>query len=512
MKKLIDAIFSRIRQLRWKLTLSYTLVTVAALLILEIVLMVVMMINVAKESTIKPESVFNDLETDYSALASAYLSETPPDKGGLRKLLGQYNSSSMDSYPIRVGNLLFGASSTNILSVIFLAPDGTVIDTLPHDLLENTRAGEEFEVSEIPGLEGPLRAAFTGVTNYDYLYAYGEKNRIVGAVPIFSAKYDILPEDVVAPILNETGPVVGAIAFIQKTGFWEVWTFSQIVQQVWVSLLFILLFAAILGAIIGSITARGLVGRLKKLFDSAHSWSQGDFSVLVDDSSGDELGRLAKGLNAMAGQLANLLVERQQLSVMEERNRLARDLHDSVKQQAFAASAQLGAARTRFRSNPVQAEVHMVESEKLMYEVRLELTDLIQELRPIALQGRGLATAVREYVLDCSNQTDIEIDVRIHGERALPLEVEQALFRIVQGALANVARHSQADHAEVLMIYGPDTITLNIADNGRGFCVNSKHNGFGLPSMYERAELINGDLSIESEIGKGTRVTVKCAC
>ena len=102
--------------------------------------------------------------------------------------------------------------------------------------------------------------------------------------------------------------------------------------------------------------------------------------------------------------------------------------------------------------------------------------------------------------------------LRIHGERVLPLEIEQALFRIVQGGLANVARHSQADHAEVLMIYGPDSITLSITDNGRGFCVNSKHNGFGLPSMYERAELINGDLSIESEIGKGTRVTVKCAC
>jgi signal transduction histidine kinase len=511
MKKINNAIFSRIRQLRWKLTLSYTLVTVAALLIMELVLMVVMMINVAKESTIKPENIFKDLETDYATLARTYLSETPPDISGLRKLLRQYNSSSMDSYPIKVGNLLIGASSTNILSVIFLAADRTVIDTLPHDLLENTRAGEQFEVSEIPGLEEPLLAAFTGVTNFDYLYAYGEKNRIVGAIPIFSTKFDSWPEDEVAHIYNEPSPVAGSIAFIRKTGFWEVWTFPQIVQQVWVSLLFIMLFAAILGAIIGSITARGLVGRLKKLFDSAHSWSQGDFSVLVDDSSGDELGGLAQGLNSMAAQLANLLVERQQLSVMEERNRLARDLHDSVKQQAFAASAQLGAARTRFRSGPEQAEAHMVEAEKLMYEVRLELTDLIQELRPIALQGRGLATAVREYVLDCSNQTDIEIDVRIHGERALPLEIEQALFRIVQGGLANVARHSQADHAEVMMIYGPETIKLSITDNGRGFCVNSKHNGFGLPSMYERAELINGDLSIESEIGKGTRVTVKCA-
>jgi NarL family two-component system sensor histidine kinase LiaS len=296
---------------------------------------------------------------------------------------------------------------------------------------------------------------------------------------------------------------------MRKTGIGEVWTFSEIARQVGISLLFITIFAAVLGTIIGSLTARGLVSRLKKLFVSADAWSQGDFTVFVDDPSGDELGRLAQGLNHMAAQLENLLEERHQMSVMEERNRLARDLHDSVKQQAFAASAQLGAARAHFHPDPDEAEGHLVEAEKLLYEVRQELSDLIRELRPFALQGRGLATAVREYAVDCSNQTGIEIYVRTQNERTLPLEVEQALFRIVQGALANVARHSQANRAEIRLAYGVDELTLTISDNGRGFDVTKQHNGLGLRSMYERAEMINGELMVESALGRGTKVRIK---
>jgi len=214
----------------------------------------------------------------------------------------------------------------------------------------------------------------------------------------------------------------------------------------------------------------------------------------------------------MVTQLEHLLEERHQISVIEERNRLARDLHDSVKQQAFAASAQLGAALTHFKPDPEEAEVHLAEAEKLLDDVRQELTDLIRELRPVALKGRGLATAVCEYASDCANQTNIDIDVRTQGERPLPLETEQTLFRIVQGTLANVVQHSQASHASILLNYGPSTLVLTVSDNGRGFDTSKRHNRLGLRSIQERAELIKGNLKIESDFGKGTKVTVKCNC
>jgi signal transduction histidine kinase len=509
MRKLFALLICRLRQLRWKLTLSYTLVTVAALLVLEIAFIIGLAVNLAKETKVKPELVFNDLHSEYTSLVSSYLSKIPPDIEGLREHLGQYKANSTNTEPIMLGNFFLGAFTTNITYLIFLDADGTLIDTLPHGFLENAHVGKNFVVSEIPGLEEPLKLALSGETDYNKLYTFSANNRMVGAVPVIREKYRVVNQ--VAPILSESDQdqVLGAVAFMRKMGVNEVWTFSEIARQVGISLLFITVFAAVLGTIIGSLTASGLVWRLKKLFVSADAWSQGNFSIFVDDPSGDELGRLAQGLNHMAAQLENLLEERQQMSVIEERNRLARDLHDSVKQQAFAASAQLGAARAHFHPDPEEAEEHLVEAEKLLYEVRQELTDLIQELRPFALKGRGLATAVREYALDCSNQTGIDISVRIQNERPLPLDIEQALFRIVQGALANVARHSQADRAEVRLIYGMEYLTLTISDNGSGFDFTKQHHGLGLRSMYERAEKIHGNLLVESAPGRGTKVSIR---
>jgi signal transduction histidine kinase len=502
---------SRLHQLRWKLTLSYTLVTVAALLILEIAFIIGLAFNLAQETKVKPELVFEDLYSEYTPLVSSYLSKIPPDIEGLREHLGQYKSDSTDTEPIMLGNFFLGAFTTNITYVIFLNSDGELIDTIPHGFLENTRVGEIFNVSEIPGLEEPLQRALSGEADHNNLYNFGVKNRMVGAVPVTRDKYRMANE--AAPILGESDQdqVLGAVAFMRKMGIGEVWTFPEIARQVGISLLFITIFAAVLGTIIGSLSARGLVWRLKNFFASADAWGQGNFNVFVDDSSGDELGRLAQGLNHMAAQLENLLEERQQMSVMEERNRLARDLHDSVKQQAFAASAQLGAARAQFHPDPVEAEEHLVEAEKLLNEVRQELTDLIRELHPFALQGRRLGTAVREYALDCSNQTGIDINVLIQNERSLPLEIEQALFRIVQGALANVARHSQADRAEIRLVYGMEELTLTISDNGRGFDTTKQYHGIGLRSMIERAEMINSELLVQSALGRGTKVRIKSA-
>jgi signal transduction histidine kinase len=132
-------------------------------------------------------------------------------------------------------------------------------------------------------------------------------------------------------------------------------------------------------------------------------------------------------------------------------------------------------------------------------------------MRPAALEGKGLATALREYIVRWSEGAEIPADFRVQGERRVPLEVEQALFRVAQEALANVARHSGAGHAEVDLAYAPDAITLRIADDGRGF--DSSRNpggGFGLQSMRERLVRLGGHVNVESAPGKGTRV--ECFC
>ena len=207
-------------------------------------------------------------------------------------------------------------------------------------------------------------------------------------------------------------------------------------------------------------------------------------------------------------EIERLFEQTKELAIIEERNRLARDLHDSAKQKAFAALAQIGTAGGIIQNNPSSAREHLNEAENLVYDVIQELTFLIQEMYPLALKEKGLATSVREYLYEWENRTDIPVTVHIEGERRLPFKVEQALYRISQESLANVARHSHANKVEVAMDYGVETVCLSISDNGCGFNPRQKPNGIGLRSIKERAESIGGQVTIESTIGKGTCVNV----
>jgi signal transduction histidine kinase len=205
---------------------------------------------------------------------------------------------------------------------------------------------------------------------------------------------------------------------------------------------------------------------------------------------------------------AQLFEQTRELAVVEERSRLARDLHDSAKQKAFAALAQLGAAGGTVKRNPALAKGHLAEAENLVYEVIQELTFLIQELYPRALKENGLVTALREYVFDLENRSDLQIDLKFERERQLSLNIEQALYRIAQEALANVVRHSRASAVKMTVLYQTDALEMVVADNGQGFNLEQRCTGMGLRSMRERAEMIDGTLRIESAEGQGTRILV----
>jgi len=269
--------------------------------------------------------------------------------------------------------------------------------------------------------------------------------------------------------------------------------------------------AALLGLIFGSVTAWGLTRRLRRLALAARSWSRGDFSVYVKDRSHDELGQLGRELNQMAREVENLVQTRSELATLEARGRFARDLHDSVKQQVFATSLQIAAARAMLARDPAAAEAHLKQAADLVRQSQKELNVLIHEMRPAALEGKGLAGALQDCAAEWSKRAEIPIDVHVRGERETPLEVEQALFRVAQEALANVARHSGASRAEVDLIYGPDALTLRVSDDGRGFDASKTNgSGFGLHSMSERLAALGGSLGVESRVGAGTTVTGVC--
>lgn len=216
---------------------------------------------------------------------------------------------------------------------------------------------------------------------------------------------------------------------------------------------------------------------------------------------------LERQVSERTREIERLFEQTKELAVIEERNRLARELHDSAKQKAFAALAQLGTANGLIQHDVRAAKSHINEAENLVYDVIQELTFLIQEMYPLALKEKGLVTSLREYVFEWETRTDIPVSLQAENEIRLPLEMEQAIYRIAQESLANVARHSRASYTEISVIYSHNSVTLNIRDNGQGFDPSHKPLGIGLRSMQERAESIGGRLAIKSMPGTGTTVS-----
>jgi signal transduction histidine kinase len=265
------------------------------------------------------------------------------------------------------------------------------------------------------------------------------------------------------------------------------------------------LWIALCFGIVGLITLamRGTEGIYAVVFYSITFIVCGFFGYTIQqvERARDRNQRLVEELQATQRKL-------QDLAVMEERNRLARDLHDSVKQQVFAISMQLGAARVLL-NEANQAYGPVTEAERLAKQAGAELTTLIRELRPAGLESKTLATALREYVTEWSRQNGIAADLKVDGVSASPWPGDETLFRVAQEALANVARHSKAGQVTVELAHEDNEIILTVEDNGVGFDMGRIEKGVGLDSMRERLEAIEGQLEISSQKSRGTRVVAR---
>jgi NarL family two-component system sensor histidine kinase LiaS len=478
---------NRFQQLRWRLTLTYTGVTLAALLTVELILLVltgvgiVMLIN----SGFLPAMLVEAANADYAPVLRFYLEQSPPDQNGINDWLQGVGSASSVTLP-----LSFEATD----EMLVVGSDGKLLAVRPADLLESKLIGQPFDRQLVPGLARPLDAALSGSEDAGRLYSLVEEDRkVVFALPIWDE-----PHEQVLGVLVAIGAMPTVLSQL-----------AEVLPILGISALFFTIIAALAGTVYGFLAARGPVERLNRLSEASIAWSQGDFSTRVEDTSGDELGQLAQRLNEMSQELQELLETRRELAVVEERNRLARDLHDSAKQQAFAAAGQISAAHKLIKNDPEAAETHIEEAEQLTLALRQELTNLIQQLRPAALEGKGLATALNDYCEEWSRQNAIKVGLRIQHQRQLDLEIEQTIFRILQEALANIARHSNANQVEIDLIYKNEHVTCNIRDNGDGFDPENTDGGLGLRSMAERAIKVGGDLEIASEVGEGTSISIR---
>lgn len=204
-----------------------------------------------------------------------------------------------------------------------------------------------------------------------------------------------------------------------------------------------------------------------------------------------------------------LMEQGQQVAVLDERRRLARELHDSVTQSLFSMSLLAQVVPDLWELDPGEARAMLGQIRDLTRSALAEMRALLFELRPAALGKQELAQALRQHATVFEQRTGIRVTVDVHGDWVLPTAVEQALFRIAQEALANVARHAHAAQVQ-LSLQGGDPLRLRVADDGHGFDPARVGDGhLGLVSMRERVEAIGAQMRIHSSASGGTEVVVE---
>jgi signal transduction histidine kinase len=215
---------------------------------------------------------------------------------------------------------------------------------------------------------------------------------------------------------------------------------------------------------------------------------------------------------AIAIENARLFEASRELSVIEERNRLARELHDAMTQNLFSLSLTAEAAGGLVRTYPGRAEAEIDHVRRLARETQAELRSLIFELRPPRLETDGLVATVGKDLEVLGRAHGLKADLRVHGAPELASAAEVELYRIVQEALNNAVRHARAESVAVDVNATDGTVTVTVRDDGVGFDPAARairERRLGLTSMRERAESLGGTLTIESAPRSGTTVRVE---
>ena len=221
----------------------------------------------------------------------------------------------------------------------------------------------------------------------------------------------------------------------------------------------------------------------------------------IAKAAAEDVSRRLEGAQAMIGRLA----------VDAERQRLSRDLHDSVKQQVFAASMQIGAASSLLRRDLAAADSALHAAATLTAGAATQLNSVIYELRPDGREEGDLVSALHDVVSEWGRQNALHITLRSDsaaGALALDPDRVHGLTQVVSEALANAVRHSRSDTATVHAgIYG-DRLRITVSDEGVGFTPGCASGGLGLTTMHERMSELGGDLRISSRPGTGATVEV----
>lgn len=278
--------------------------------------------------------------------------------------------------------------------------------------------------------------------------------------------------------------------------------------QIWIGSIVIVMVAALLasfpfkesiGYVIIYPTALFLFAGLSYLAKQA-SEARDQSELLLAD-----LQKANQQLQAYADQV-------KELAATNERNRLARELHDSVTQIIFGLTLSAQAARILLTKDPKRVAGELDHLQELAKNALVEMRALVQELRPSSSITETLTDCLQRIVRERKTTDGLSINLEVIGDRTLPEAVKSELYRVVQEATQNIVKHARTNQASItLELNRPNAIRIIIADQGRGFDLPSstpQPGHLGLTSMKERVEALGGNLEIESAPGKGTRLII----
>ncbi|TNJ55600.1 sensor histidine kinase [Paenibacillus hemerocallicola] len=316
---------------------------------------------------------------------------------------------------------------------------------------------------------------------------------------------------------------LGALAIVLG-GFaigWLYWRDTLSVNNLWIEYVLLLVGS-------GLVVAYLITAQLQRKIDRLHlailQLANGNLGERIQPSGGDPFDRIYGDFNDMASSIEKRVMLLQKVgeenvmlqaksnedAVIEERKRLARDLHDTVSQQMFAIHMSASSLAKMVERGQTESVGPILEQLVSMSNLtQKQLRSMIAQLRPIELEGRRLSEALDKWFPDYCRQNGLQgsMDIRLAG--SLSDGIEHQLFLIIQEGMANVVKHASARHVALSLHDNGNQYVLQIHDDGQGFESDTvRVNSYGLSTMRERAQKLGGNMEIRSKAGAGTRIKI----
>jgi signal transduction histidine kinase len=505
--------------LRAKMAGSYVLVTAAAVLVLEIVVLVLVVPGLLFDASIGDRTVPVQLTAqDYAGRAAqAYaLRGHLPDAGelllgdpSLRLRPGEARAAPGGNGVLVPNTSTAQADTTRPMTVALLLDldERIVNSSYPARYRVGASGTDLIPSTAFAKLRQNRKGAFgqSATRDGDVLWAVAPVFVLTdpGDPKTIDKSGALDPVGVVYVQVPASADLPARIEGTDRSRLWQ-----NLSAQLAVGLL-VLVVALPVGAVFGLFSTRRLIGRLRRLAASAVAVADGDYRHRVPVSGADEVAQLEANFNRMAERLADAMAAERQLAGASERARIARELHDSISQDLFSLRLLAGGLRRALPADsPLYPRVEAME--RTASGTMHEMQALLLELRPVALRAAGLIPALDEVCRTYRDRLGVAVDAELDPVELDPA-VEPAVLRVVQEALANAVKHARPGRIGLRVHREDGRVVVTVTDDGEGFdpAQAARRHGMGLELMRERVAELGGEFAIESASGRGTTVRIE---